>query len=121
MLPITYSFAALRELGATGRPVPLMSSELGCAQLSPLTSLHRTPCHPKPRQMGCPTVERQQRLWPRAAGARRSEVKGETWAQPRSEDMSGGGHPPPSARDTLERNNGDGWFEQNADTCLEKA
>jgi hypothetical protein len=78
--------------------VRALSSESGCARLSPSTSLHRTPCHPEPKRVGSPTVERQQRLRSRAVGARRSEVKGETWAQPRSEDMSGGGHPPPSAR-----------------------
>jgi len=53
-----------RGLGASGRSVPLMSSESGCA--------------------------------------RRSEVKEETAAQPSSGDMSGGGHPPPSAREPLE-------------------
>jgi hypothetical protein len=29
----------------------------------------------------------------RTAGARRSEIKGEPWAQPRAEDIRGGGHP----------------------------
>jgi hypothetical protein len=29
----------------------------------------------------------------RTAGARRSEIKGEPWAQPRVEDIRGGGHP----------------------------
>jgi hypothetical protein len=91
------TFVALCELGVAGRSVPLMSPDDGCAAVSSFTSLHRTPCHPEPRRMGFPTVERQQGLRPRVAGARRSEVKEEGRPQAGPGDRSGGGHPPPSA------------------------
>jgi hypothetical protein len=97
-----FTIVALCELGVARRSVALMSSESGYARLSPFTSLHRTPCHPEPGRIGLLTVTHQQGHRPRVVGARRSEVKGETWAKPRSEDMSGGGHPPPSAHAAME-------------------
>ena len=83
----------LRAIGTAGRSAPRMSPESGCARLSSFISRSRAPCRPDLRRAGCWTVEGQ-RLWrPGTAGARRSEIKGEPWAQPRAEDIRCDGHP----------------------------
>ena len=56
-------------LRSVKRPAVLIRGAVACASLA----VHRTAT--------------------RASGGLRSEVKGEGWAQPRPEDMSGAGHP----------------------------
>ena len=96
-----------REIRPTGRSAPRMSPESGCARLSSLISLRRAPRRPDPRCLGCSRVEGLRDSRPGTAGARRSEIKGEPWAQPRAEDIRGGGHPvaPAGAVQECERTN----------------
>jgi len=91
----TYALAPerLRVIRTVGHSAPRMSPESGCARLSSLTSLRRAPHRPDPACPGCWTVQGRRCSRPGTAGARRSEVKGEPWAQPRAEDIRGGGHP----------------------------
>jgi hypothetical protein len=72
-----------------GYPTPLMSPELGCAQLSSFTSLRRVPGHLGSLRRGFATVEAPTLLGSGWDGGLRSEVKGEGRAQPDPEDMSG--------------------------------
>ena len=81
-----------------------MSPDLGCAQISSLTSLQQIP---KPLLRACrgqakdkvtsrPLLPFQTPAYQEGAGwsdALCSEVKEEIWAQPKSGDMSGTGHP----------------------------
>ena len=101
------AYETLREIGPTGRSAPRMSPESGCARLSSLISLRRAPRRPDPTRLGCLRVEGRRHSRPGTAGARRSEIKGEPWAQPRAEDIRGGGHPvaPAGAVQELERTN----------------
>jgi len=86
-----------------GHSAPRMSPESGCARLSSLTSLRRAPHRPDPACPGCWALEGRRCSRPGTAGARRSEIKGEPWAQPRAEDIRGGGHPPSPAGAMPER------------------
>jgi len=71
-----------------------------CARGRGPCASRRLSCAPQPSQArlcsthGCvPRLRADMVLGLRQSGGPRSEVKEETWAQPRSGDMSGGGHP----------------------------
>ncbi len=100
---LAFACGRRREIRTTGRSAPRMSPESGCARLSSLISLRRAPRRPDPTGLGWSRVEayRDSRAGP--AGARRSEIKGEPWAQPRAEDIRGGGRPAASAGAAHER------------------
>ncbi len=87
------ALAKLCEIGTAGHSAPRMSPESGCARLSSLISLRRAPHRPDPMPVGCSRVEGLPTSRPGPPGARRSEIKGEPWAQPRAEDIRGGGYP----------------------------
>ena len=70
------------------------------AGASSFTSLRGTPHRPD-RAPLWHALTRATVVLPRASGGRRSEVKEEGWAQPIPGDMSGAGHPMPSARSVL--------------------
>jgi len=73
--------------------------EPACGQL---LLLYFAPQHAPPARSseawGPFAVEEHLGMQPRESGGQRSEVKGEGWAQPVPEDMSGVAHPAPSAR-----------------------
>ena len=60
---------------------------------APLVRAASKPSPPLRQQCLRATVARRHGAGLRQSGGPRSEVKGENWAQPSSEDMSGGGHP----------------------------
>ncbi len=100
---LAFACGRLREIRPTGHSAPRMSPESGCARLSSLISLRRAPRRPDPTCLGCSRVEDRRSLRPGLPGARRSEIKGEPWAQPRAEDIRGGGRPAALAGATHER------------------
>jgi len=65
---------------------------------APLVRAASKPSPPLRQQCLRATVARRHGAGLRQSGGPRSEVKGENWAQPSSEDMSGGGHPADVAR-----------------------
>ncbi len=97
------AYAKLREIGPAGHSAPRMSPEPACARLSSLISLRRAPHRPDPMHGGRSRAEGHRRLRLGLPGARRSEIKGEPWAQPRAEDIRGGGRPAALAGATQER------------------
>jgi hypothetical protein len=78
---------------ATGCPPPRMSSPLGCAQGSPLTSLRRAPGSPGLEHGRPSTREQPVLVGSGRRGALRSEIKEERRAQPASGDIRGAERP----------------------------
>jgi len=70
---------------------PCASRRLSCAP-------HPSQAHLCSHLVLLSTVARRDGDGLRQSGGPRSEVKGENWAQPSSEDMSGGGHPADAAQ-----------------------
>ena len=94
----------IRRLGCVA---PLMSPAIGRWPMAPPSVRCAThPSHLIRQQAVHSTVARRDGGGLRRSGGPRSEVKGETCAQPRSEDMSEGGHPIAAAQGTRKRPEG---------------
>lgn len=99
MAALRIDFTDRRGIVPAGCPAPLMSPATGLRPMAP--PLLRYAGHPTDTIStvgGMRGVPCHWRFKPGTAGAGRSEVKEEEWAQPIPGDMSGARHPPSLAR-----------------------